>query len=184
VAAKVDLTAGVPGMPAANSGGGKAGATKVTFGSGDPGSQATGGFTGVRKVAGLTTGAPGGTGNAPGGQPVKPVMIATNQPPPPPPTGQIRTSPMQSPPKVISQPSPVYTDEARQMHIQGDVLVHIRVSATGAVQVLNVARGLGHGLDDNAIRAAQGIKFQPALDASGKPIDWEGNVKVTFQIAG
>jgi TonB family protein len=58
------------------------------------------------------------------------------------------------------------------------------VSATGAVQVLNVARGLGHGLDDSAIRAAQGIKFQPALDASGKPTDWEGTVTVIFQIAG
>ncbi|SNT29371.1 hypothetical protein SAMN05421770_1111, partial [Granulicella rosea] len=30
----------------------------------------------------------------------------------------------------------------------------------------------------------QGTRFQPAKDASGNPIDWEGIVRVKFQLAG
>ena len=42
---------------------------------------------------------------------------------------------------------------------------------------------LGHGLDQSAERAIQGTRFAPALDASGHPVDWEGVVRVNFQLA-
>jgi protein TonB len=30
----------------------------------------------------------------------------------------------------------------------------------------------------------QATRFQPALDATGHPVDWEGTVNVAFQLAG
>jgi periplasmic protein TonB len=58
----------------------------------------------------------------------------------------------------------------------------VRVSATGAVQVLGVNDDLGFGLGASAMHATQGMRFQPATDAAGHPTDWEGIVKVAFQL--
>ena len=69
------------------------------------------------------------------------------------------------------------------MHLEGTVQVKIHVSSTGAVSVLGVTSGLGHGLDEAAVHAAQGIRFKPAADATGEPIDWEGVVSISFQMA-
>jgi TonB family protein len=84
-------------------------------------------------------------------------------------------------PKVLWKPKPAYTAEATALHINGVVQVRIRVSATGSVTVLAVTHPLGHGLDQSAERAAESMRFQPAVDANGHPVDWEGNVTVTFQ---
>ncbi len=51
--------------------------------------------------------------------------------------------------------------------------------------VLGVTSDLGLlVLDESAIRAIQATRFQPATDASGNPVDWEGVVNVLFQLAG
>jgi TonB family protein len=86
-------------------------------------------------------------------------------------------------PKVVFKPRPEYTAEARALHLEGTVSVRLRVSAAGTVQVLGVASGLGHGLDQAAENAVRGTRFQPAVDAAGHPVDWEGVVNVAFQLA-
>jgi hypothetical protein len=45
-----------------------------------------------------------------------------------------------------------------------------------------VVRGLGHGLDEAAIAAANKIRFKPAL-RDGQPADSTAIVHVTFQLA-
>jgi protein TonB len=174
---------GMPGMPAENSGGGPR-ATQVSLGSGSPSSQTTSGYNGVRAVAGIPHGVPGGTGpsNSTGrevgqvnlGQNVQPVVR----------TAMPTASSAQRAPKVLYKPTPVYTAEATALHLSGEVAVRIRVSATGTVTVLGITSPLGHGLDQSAERAIQGTRFSPALDASGRPVDWEGVVRVNFQLAG
>jgi hypothetical protein len=52
------------------------------------------------------------------------------------------------------------------------------------VQVIEVTKPLGYGLDDSAKRAILGTRFEPATDASGKAIAWDGIVNVMFQLAG
>ena len=84
---------------------------------------------------------------------------------------------------MISKPKPVYTAEATAKHIEGDVSVKIHVSASGTVTVVGVTSGLGYGLDEAATRAASQIRFKPAVDANGNPIDWDGVVKISFQLA-
>jgi hypothetical protein len=43
-------------------------------------------------------------------------------------------------------------------------------------------KGLGHGLDEAAMRAAEQIKFKPAL-SNGHPVDFPAVVHIVFQTA-
>jgi len=86
-----------------------------------------------------------------------------------------------TPAEITSKPNPLYTEEARRLKIEGEVLLKVNFSVSGNVQVLGVVRGLGHGLDETAIRAAQGMKFKPAM-RDGKAVDSTATVHVVFQL--
>jgi TonB family protein len=174
---------GMPGMPASNTGTGPR-ATAVNLGSGSPGSQSMSG-NGTRPVQGVKLGVPGGTGplnSTSRSAAVGPVNLGQAAPPPMPKPAAAATA--SKAPKVLFKPRPEYTPEAIKLRIEGTVSVRLRVSASGAVQVLGVTSDLGHGLGESAIRAVQATRFQPATDASGNPVDWEGIVNVAFQLAG
>jgi len=177
----VNLGRGVPGMNAANTGAGQAGATKLSLGSGSP----NGSVTGTRAVAvvGLPTGQPNGTGTAPRGA-TQPIQLAQAQQPAPAKQMTAQSLTQASGPTVVSKPKPEYTAEAIRQHIEGKVYVKIRVTPSGSVEVIGVTTPLGHGLDESAVRAVQGTRFKPAVDAAGNPIPWEGVVSVIFQLAG
>jgi len=83
---------------------------------------------------------------------------------------------------VLSKPTPVYSDEARTLHIEGDVLLEVEFTATGEIHVLRVVRGLGHGLDESAVRAVQGMRFKPA-QRNGQPIDVRTTISIVFRLA-
>jgi len=86
------------------------------------------------------------------------------------------------PAEIISKPTPIYTQEARNLRIEGEVLVEAVLQASGSLRVVRVVRGLGHGLDDNAIRAAEKIHFRPALK-NGEPADSTVVLHIIFQLA-
>ncbi len=86
------------------------------------------------------------------------------------------------PAEVISKPRPSYTSEARQKKIEGEVLLDVVFTADGRIQVLRVVRGLGYGLDEAAIQAAEKIVFRPAK-RNGQPIDSSARIHITFQLA-
>lgn len=86
------------------------------------------------------------------------------------------------PAEIISKPVPAYTAEARAQRIQGEVLLEVVFEASGKLQVLRIVRGLGHGLDDAAVRAAEQIRFKPALK-DGQPSDSTAVVHIIFQLA-
>jgi TonB family protein len=86
------------------------------------------------------------------------------------------------PAEIISKPVPSYTEEARAKRIEGEVLLEVVFEATGKLRVLRVVRGLGHGLDDAAVRAAEQIRFKPALK-DGQPSDSTAVVHIIFQLA-
>ena len=83
---------------------------------------------------------------------------------------------------ILSKPNPVYTDEARRLGIEGEVLVDVVFLSSGQVKVEGVSKGLGHGLDEAAVRAAQQIRFKPALQDE-RPVDFPATVHIIFQIA-
>jgi TonB family protein len=86
------------------------------------------------------------------------------------------------PAEIISKPTPVYTQEARSLKIEGEVLLEVVLEASGSLHVVRVVHGLGHGLDDNAVRAAQQIHFKPAM-RNGQPADSTVVLHIIFQLA-
>jgi TonB family protein len=83
---------------------------------------------------------------------------------------------------VISKPTPQYTSEAKQLKVQGDVILRVTFAADGHVVVKGVVHGLGHGLDEEARRVAQEIRFRPAT-RNGQAVDMTTNITITFQLA-
>lgn len=86
------------------------------------------------------------------------------------------------PAEIISKPTPVYTQEARKLRIEGEVLLEVVLEASGNLRVKRVVRGLGHGLDDNAVKAAEQIRFRPAT-RNGQPADSTVVLHIIFQLA-
>jgi TonB family protein len=87
-----------------------------------------------------------------------------------------------TPVEITYKPNPAYTAEARNLKLEGEVLLEMSFGANGTLQVNRVVRGLGHGLDEAAITAAQKIRFKPAL-RNGQPVDSTAIVHVVFQLA-
>ena len=83
---------------------------------------------------------------------------------------------------ILSKPSPVYTDEARKLGIEGEVLVEVIFRASGQVETVRVVKGLGHGLDEAALRAAEQIRFKPAIQ-EGHAVDFPAIAHIIFQLA-
>jgi TonB family protein len=84
--------------------------------------------------------------------------------------------------EITYKPQPIYTDEARSLKLEGEVLLEVTFNANGTLHVNRVVRGLGHGLDEAAIAAANKMKFKPAL-RMGQPVDSTAVVHVLFQLA-
>jgi TonB family protein len=84
--------------------------------------------------------------------------------------------------EVISKPPVQYTSEAKQLRVQGEVVLRVTFMATGRVVVQDVVHGLGHGLDEEARKVAQQIRFRPAT-RNGQAVDWTTNITITFQLA-
>jgi TonB family protein len=90
--------------------------------------------------------------------------------------------PATTPVEITFKPQPVYTDEARSLKLEGEVLLEVQFGANGTLHVNRVVRGLGHGLDEAAIAAANKMRFKPA-QRMGQPVDSTAIVHVTFQMA-
>jgi TonB family protein len=143
----------------------------------------TGGAKGAKGVVastgfgnGVAAGSPGGNGRAvqqglfdekaADAPKVKQTAVASN------------TKPIE----ILFVPKPVYSDEARNRKIEGDVLVQVVFMASGEVRVLRVVRGLGYGLDESAEAAARQIRFH-AAQQDGRPVDFPTIAHITFELA-
>ena len=71
-------------------------------------------------------------------------------------------------PKLLSRPSPTYTDAARAAGISGKVRVEITVDEGGRVVSVRLLQGLGYGLDEAALAAARAMTFEAAVRC-GRP---------------
>jgi TonB family protein len=93
-----------------------------------------------------------------------------------------QTAPRIFPAEIVFKPLPTYTAEARKLRLEGEVLLEVVFGASGQLRVVRVVQGLGHGLDDAAIQAAERIRFKPAL-RDGRPTDFTAVLHVIFQLA-
>lgn len=102
--------------------------------------------------------------------------------PDPPPAAAAPSDPSDSPVEIEFKPTPEYSAEARAEGIEGDVLLEVEFSAAGVVRVLRVIKGLGYGLDTLAVRAAEEVRFTPAV-RNGQPVDTRAVVTIMFRLA-
>jgi TonB family protein len=84
-----------------------------------------------------------------------------------------------TPPRLSEVANPDYTAEARKKRIEGSVTVAIVVDKKGDVANAKVVKGLGYGLDENAIIAVKEWKYKPA-EKDGEPIAVKMEVTVDF----
>jgi len=94
----------------------------------------------------------------------------------------VSSGPASTPVQIFSKPNPEYTEEGRRLKIDGEVRLEVLFSTTGQVQVVRILQGLGHGLDEEAVKAAQQIRFKPASH-QGQPVDSTAVVRIIFQLA-
>jgi TonB family protein len=155
------------------------------YGNGSAGAKGT---RGVVASSGFGNGAATGNGQAPAasaatvqqggfgdGKAAEPVTHSHDH------EAQLSSAPV-LPAEILSKPAPLYTSEARSLRIQGEVLLEVVMKASGSLQVVRVVRGLGHGLDDNAVKAAEQIRFRPAM-RNGQPADSTVVLHIVFQLA-
>jgi TonB family protein len=173
----------MPGMNKGNTGNGPR-ATSVNLGSGSPnGRDLNGHDNGVEPVRGVRLGSGNGPMNSRNYAAVSPVKGLLGTPPPPERAAAAAPSlSAATPPKITYKPEPIYSADAKAHNIEGEAVVKVIFRSNGTMDVIGLVRGLGHGLDEAALNAARGVRFHPALNAAGEPVDFPTNIIIRFTI--
>jgi TonB family protein len=98
------------------------------------------------------------------------------------PKQQLNDNAPTTPVEILFKPNPTYTEEARALRLEEEVLLEVSFAANGQLHVNRVVRGLGHGLDEAAVAAANRMRFKPA-QRNGQAVDSTAVVHVVFQLA-
>jgi TonB family protein len=146
----------------------------------------TAGKEGIRGTV-ASTGFGNGTANPPAGGKKGGSIVAggfgdASAAPTDAPKKKVASGPADTPIVIVDKPRPEYTAEGRSLKIEGDVVLDLVFLANGTIQMNRVVSGLGHGLDEAAVRAAQQIKFKPAK-RENEPVDFPARVRIEFRMA-
>jgi TonB family protein len=86
-----------------------------------------------------------------------------------------------SEPIPIYSPEPAYSEEARKAKFGGIVMLWIVVDPQGIVRNVQIAKHLGMGLDEEAVKTVSTWKFKPAL-RQGVAVPVQVEVEVSFRL--
>jgi protein TonB len=86
-----------------------------------------------------------------------------------------------APPRLLSEVKPDYTEDARRRGLEGEVVLEIVVRRDGRVGDVRVMKGLGAGLDQQAVQAVRRWQFAAAT-RKGRPVDVIVEVAVEFKL--
>jgi TonB family protein len=84
-------------------------------------------------------------------------------------------------PTLLYKEKPRYTDQARQNEVEGTVVLNVVFGADGRMTQIRIVRGLPDGLTEQAITAAQAIRFEPAVK-DGQRVSVRGNLEFSFNL--
>jgi TonB family protein len=84
-------------------------------------------------------------------------------------------------PKVLHKMEPEYTEEGRVAKYQGTVVLAVEIDPNGVAQNIRIVKGLGFGLDENAVMAVQQWRFQPATK-DGAAVTVQARIEVNFRL--
>jgi len=74
---------------------------------------------------------------------------------------------------------PNYTEKARNNKVSGTVSMRVLVGADGTVKQVEVIRGLPDGLNEEAVKSVQQMRFKPATK-NGQPVDFWITMEASF----
>jgi TonB family protein len=134
--------------------------TKPSAGPGSGGGIGTGQGTGLGQGDGSGIG--DGSGGGTGGGPYRPGSGV-------------------DPPRLLKEVRALYSDQARRANLEGVVDLEIVIRRDGSVGDVRVMKGLGLGLNEQAIQAVRQWRFAPAR-LKGAPVDVIVEVSVEFRL--
>ena len=134
--------------------------TEPSSGSGAGGGVGTGKGTGVGEGDGSGIG--DGSGGGMGGGPYRPGSGV-------------------APPRLLREVRAEYSDAARRANLEGEVELEIVIRRDGTVGDVKILKGLGLGLNDQAVQAVRQWRFAPAR-LKGTPVDVIVEVSVEFKL--
>jgi TonB family protein len=82
-------------------------------------------------------------------------------------------------PQLISRAPVKYPAEAARGKVDGVVSLLVTVAADGSVRNPQILKGLGYGLDEEAIRSVLQWRYKPARK-NGQPIESQVTISVGF----
>ena len=86
-----------------------------------------------------------------------------------------------SPPRIIFQQEPEFSEPARQAKYQGVVTLRLVVNNEGLPTKIRIVSPLGCGLDAKAVHAVETWRFKPA-EKAGQPVPAEIVIEVDFHL--
>ena len=114
------------------------------------------------------------------GRPAAPAVSET------PASGGIPSKPVHVSPAVLQafliyNPAPVYPPEAKQNHIQGEVVLALMVDKTGVTKDIRMLTSPDQALTDSAMAAVSQWRYRP-YELNGSPIEVQSTVTVRFAL--
>lgn len=86
-----------------------------------------------------------------------------------------------SAPVVISHQEPAYTQQAKDAHVEGQVMLSIVVDNQGVPTQITVTKSLEPSLDASAVTAVEGWRFKPGMK-DGQPVPVKATLVVNFKL--
>jgi TonB family protein len=83
--------------------------------------------------------------------------------------------------RILSKPTPEYTEEARRAGVEGTVVLLAVLAADGNVKHVLLLQPLSYGLTEEAIMAARKIKFEPSIK-DGRPVSQVVRLEYHFNL--
>jgi len=86
-----------------------------------------------------------------------------------------------SPPRLIKKVEPSYTEEAREAKLEGTVVLASEIWPDGKAHQIEVIRGLGKGLDEQAVIAIEQWDFEPGMK-DGEAVKIRATIEMNFRL--
>ena len=87
-----------------------------------------------------------------------------------------------SPPKLIFNVDPEFSDEARRKHISGICLVSLIVDTGGNPQNMHIKRCTDPSFEENSLKAVEQFRFNPATTQEGKPVSVYAAIEINYRL--
>ena len=79
-------------------------------------------------------------------------------------------------------PDAKYTKKARAAKLEGTVQLKVVVGLDGTASDIEIVKGLGQGLDEEAVKAVRMWRFKPAVGPNGDPVATVTPIEITFHL--